>query len=119
MSNRDVIKSYTAEGAILPCRFVKPGANDYGMAQAAAVADKIIGVSMPLITVGAGDTVDIMHDGIADLQIGATLRMLLNLGDLRPLLRGSSGERIARNLFAEYPGEIPAGAFPAGWVPEI
>ena len=53
----------------------------------------------------------------ADLQIGATLRILLNVGDLRPLLRGSAGERIARNLFAEYPGEIPAGAFPAGWVP--
>jgi glutathione S-transferase len=55
----------------------------------------------------------------ADLQIGATLRMLLNLGDLRPLLEGSAGERIARDLFAEYPGEIPAGAFPAGWVPAI
>jgi hypothetical protein len=53
----------------------------------------------------------------ADLQIGATLRILLNVGDLRPLLRGSSGERIAHDLFAEYPGEIPAGAFPAGWVP--
>jgi hypothetical protein len=53
----------------------------------------------------------------ADLQIGATLRILLNVGDLRPLLAGSEGERIARNLFAEYPGEIPAGAFPAGWVP--
>ena len=53
----------------------------------------------------------------ADLQIGATLRILLNVGDLCPLLAGSEGERIARNLFAEYPGEIPAGAFPAGWVP--
>jgi glutathione S-transferase len=53
----------------------------------------------------------------ADLQIGATLRILLNVGDLRPLLAGSQGERIARNLFADYPGDIPAGAFPAGWVP--
>jgi glutathione S-transferase len=53
----------------------------------------------------------------ADLQIGATLRILLNVGDLRPLLAGSAGERIARDLFAEYPGDIPAGAFPAGWVP--
>lgn len=53
----------------------------------------------------------------ADLQIGATLRILLNIADLRPLLAGSEGERIARNLFADYPGEVPAGAFPAGWVP--
>jgi glutaredoxin len=26
-------------------------------------------------------------------------------------------ERIAADLFAEHPGDIPAGAFPAGWVP--
>jgi glutathione S-transferase len=53
----------------------------------------------------------------ADLQIGATLRILLTVGDLRPLLAGSAGERIARRFFAEYPGNVPAGAFPAGWVP--
>jgi glutathione S-transferase len=52
----------------------------------------------------------------ADLQIGATLRVLLTLGDLRPLLRGRPGERIARRWFPDYPGEVPAGAFPAGWV---
>jgi glutathione S-transferase len=54
----------------------------------------------------------------ADLQIGATLRVLLNLGDLRPLLAGRPGEEIARRWFADYPGAVPAGAFPAGWVPE-
>jgi glutathione S-transferase len=53
----------------------------------------------------------------ADLQIGATLRVLLTVGDLHPLLEGSAGERIARSLFPDYPGEVPAGAFPAGWVP--
>jgi len=53
----------------------------------------------------------------ADLQIGATIRVLLSVGDLRPLLDGGAGERIARQLFAENPGEIPAGAYPAGWTP--
>ncbi len=53
----------------------------------------------------------------ADLQIGATLRVLLTIGDLLPLLQGSAGERVARGLFPEYPGQVPAGAFPAGWVP--
>jgi glutathione S-transferase len=53
----------------------------------------------------------------ADLQIGATLRVLLTLGDLRPLLTGSAGERIALECFPEYRGEVPAGAFPAGWTP--
>ena len=58
------------------------------------------------------------HPNAADLQIGATLRVLLTVNDLLPLLRGTP-ERIARSFFPEYPGagEVPAGAFPAGWVP--
>lgn len=54
----------------------------------------------------------------ADLQIGATLRVLLTIGDVRPLMEGRAGETIARRWFPDYPGDIPAGAFPAGWVPE-
>jgi glutathione S-transferase len=53
----------------------------------------------------------------ADLQIGATLRVLLTLGDVRPLIEGRAGEEIARRWFPDYAGEVPAGAFPAGWVP--
>ena len=52
----------------------------------------------------------------ADLQIGATLRVLLD-GRRR---RGRDGDRpgaeLARRWFPEYPGGIPAGAFPAGWL---
>jgi glutathione S-transferase len=53
----------------------------------------------------------------ADLQIGATLRVLLTIGDLEELLTDRPAERIARRWFPEYAGAIPAGAFPAGWVP--
>ncbi len=53
----------------------------------------------------------------AGLQIGATIRVLLTLGDLHPLLSGSAGERCARKFFPPHPGRMPAGAFPAGWVP--
>ena len=53
----------------------------------------------------------------ADLQIGATLRVLLTVADLRPLIQGRPAEQIARRWFADYAGEIPAGALPAGWVP--
>ena len=52
----------------------------------------------------------------ADLQIGATVRVLLTVGDLQPLLADRAGERIARRWFPDYPGEVPPGAFPAGWV---
>jgi glutathione S-transferase len=54
----------------------------------------------------------------ADLQIGATIRVLLPLGDLQPLLSGTAGERVALRYFPEYAGGVPAGAYPAGWVPE-
>lgn len=53
----------------------------------------------------------------ADFQIGATIRVMLPLCDLQPLLGGSAAERIALERFPSYPGEVPAGAFPAGWVP--
>lgn len=53
----------------------------------------------------------------ADLQIGATLRVLLTVGDLVPLIEGRPGEQLARRWFPEYQGEVPAGALPAGWVP--
>jgi glutathione S-transferase len=53
----------------------------------------------------------------ADFQIGATLRVLLTVGDLRPLMAGRPAESIGRRWFPDYPGEVPAGAFPDGWVP--
>jgi glutathione S-transferase len=53
----------------------------------------------------------------ADLQIGATLRVLLTVGDLQPLFDGRPAAALARRWFPDYPGEVPAGAFPAGWVP--
>lgn len=51
----------------------------------------------------------------ADLQLGATLRVLLTLGDVRPLIEGRPAEAVARRWFPDYPGDVPAGAFPAAW----
>lgn len=53
----------------------------------------------------------------ADLQIGATLQVLLTIGDVRPLIAGRPAEQLARRWFEDRPGAVPAGAFPAGWVP--
>jgi glutathione S-transferase len=53
----------------------------------------------------------------ADLQIGATLRVLTCLGDLRGLLEGRPCDEIARRWFPDYSLDIPAGAYPEGWVP--
>lgn len=69
----------------------------------ALIADGVIGGEQPTA---------------ADLQIGATIRVLLCLRDLDGLLVGRPAETIGRRWFPEYPGDVPAGAYPAGWVPE-
>lgn len=54
----------------------------------------------------------------ADLQVGASLRLLLTLGDLQPLLEGRPAAALARRHFAHFPGEVPAGALQPDWLPE-
>ncbi|MCW2968871.1 MAG: hypothetical protein JWM71_2643 [Solirubrobacteraceae bacterium] len=93
----------------------------YHRITAARLADDLAGLPAKLDHVDA-----LAADGViggdeptaADLQIGATIRVLLTLGDLQPLLSGRAAETVARRWFPDYPGAIPAGAFPAGWVPE-
>ena len=51
----------------------------------------------------------------ADFQIGATIRVLLTVGDLDAFLIGTAGESIARRWFPDYPGRVPTGAYPASW----
>jgi glutathione S-transferase len=53
----------------------------------------------------------------ADLQIGATLTVLMLVGDVRALIESRPAIQVARKWFDERPGLVPAGAFPAGWVP--
>ncbi len=56
----------------------------------------------------------------ADLQIGATLRVLLSVEDLHPLLLDRPAITLAERFFPrDAIGGIPAGAYPAGWVPAL
>lgn len=64
-----LIKTYTAEGAIAARRFVKYGAADRVAAQAAAATDAIMGVSERL-PVTAGERVDIIKSGPAEIEYG-------------------------------------------------
>lgn len=54
----------------------------------------------------------------ADLQIGSTLRVFEIIGDLDVLMADRPAGELGSRWFPDYPGRIPAGAFPAGWVPE-
>jgi glutathione S-transferase len=53
----------------------------------------------------------------ADLQIGATIRVLQSVGDLTELLADRPASEIPAKFLPRGGQVIPAGAFPAGWVP--
>lgn len=84
--NPDLFLAYTAGGAIAANRFVKFGANDRTMLQAAAATDAIVGVSD--LAVASGETVDVCQTGIFPVVYGGTVAR----GDL--LTSDSSGRAI-------------------------
>jgi glutathione S-transferase len=52
----------------------------------------------------------------ADFQLGSSLHLLVQIGDVRPLV----AERPAARLLAPFEpgkGDVPGGAFPSGWTP--
>jgi glutathione S-transferase len=51
----------------------------------------------------------------ADLQIGASIRLLLTIGDVRPLIEGRPAAGLTR-YFPPMVGEVEAGALPAEWL---
>lgn len=51
-----------------------------------------------------------------DFQLGSSLQLLLQIGDVRPLIEGRPADRLVSAWFEPSPADIPAGAFPAGWV---
>ena len=53
----------------------------------------------------------------ADLQIGASLRLLLTVQDVRPLFDDRPAAALALRWFPSYPGAVPAGTLPAEWLP--
>jgi glutathione S-transferase len=52
----------------------------------------------------------------ADLQIGSSIRLMMTIGDLRPLIDGRPCAALAR-YFPPQVGAIPAGVLPAEWLP--
>ena len=53
----------------------------------------------------------------SDLQIGASIRLLQTVEDLRPLLEGRPGAELAQRVYPEFAGRVSAGAIPADWLP--
>jgi glutathione S-transferase len=53
----------------------------------------------------------------ADFQLGSSLRLLAQIGDVRPLVEERPGATLATAWFDRGSGDVPAGAFPPGWTP--
>ena len=45
---------------------------------------------------------------VADFQIATSVRLLLTLDDVRPLIEGRPAERLARDVVPPYAGHVPA-----------
>jgi len=52
----------------------------------------------------------------ADLQIGSSIRLLMSIGDVRPLIEGRRAARLV-DYFPPMVGEVDPGALPAEWLP--
>lgn len=70
MRNDGLTKNYTADAAIGPYRIAKFGAADGNVAQSAAATDLHIGVTSRVTAEAAGDRVDIVRSGIAEVEYG-------------------------------------------------
>jgi glutathione S-transferase len=53
----------------------------------------------------------------ADLQIGSSIRLLMSIGDVRPLIEGRPAAQLTR-YFPPMIGQIEPGVLPAEWLPE-
>ncbi|HEY4810616.1 MAG TPA: glutathione S-transferase N-terminal domain-containing protein [Solirubrobacteraceae bacterium] len=58
---------------------------------------------------------DAEQPNAADLQIGSTIRILMSIADVRPLIEGHPAAGLTR-YFPPMVGEIPAGVLPAEWL---
>lgn len=72
------------------------------------------------------DTVDaLIEAGVAggeqptalDFQLGSSLRLLAEVGDVCPLVEERPAAAISAAWFEPGSGDVPPGAFPPGWVP--
>ncbi|MCW2992133.1 MAG: glutathione S-transferase [Solirubrobacterales bacterium] len=90
-----------------------------------AVADGPVREDLRALPAHLGHVDALIADGViggetpnaADLQIGSSLRLMMTLGDVRPMFAERPAAQLALRLFPDQAGDVPAGTFPAGWVP--
>ncbi|MEC4750044.1 capsid cement protein [Methylomicrobium sp. Wu6] len=73
MRNEGLIKNFTAQGAISAYRIAKFGSADGTVVAAAAVSDLLLGVATRVPADASGDRVDIVLNGIAEVEYGGNV----------------------------------------------
>lgn len=89
MSNPNLIKNYIAETAVTKFRIVKWGTADGAVVPATATAtDALIGV-VGAFGAAAGERVDVIRSGLADVEYGGTVTRG------QPLMADANGKAVA------------------------
>ena len=73
MAIEGVAKTFLAGAAITKRRIVKLGADDKHVIQGAAATDSLIGVADSLGAAAAEDPIDVILQGISDVELGGTV----------------------------------------------
>lgn len=84
-----LIINFNAGAAVAPYRIMKHGSNDREAVQAAAATDAMIGVSDQLGAKAAGDPMDVIRSGLAEVEYGG------NVTRGQPLTADADGKAIA------------------------
>lgn len=66
-------KRYTANATVNPSRFVKFDSADDLVIQGAAATDLLIGVSVETIGASSGESLDVIHAGLAYVEAGGNI----------------------------------------------
>lgn len=88
MMNPLLVKAFNAGAAVTQNRIVKCGAADGEVIQAAAAADKPIGVSVASLDAASGARVDVVLAGVYEVKAGGTITR----GD--PIASDASGQAV-------------------------
>jgi glutathione S-transferase len=120
------MESYAANAKLpLPRALLRPGLPLTArlMARKNQARDESVEVDLAALPRQLDQVDDWIADGLlggdppnaADLQIGSTIRLLMSIGDVRPLIETRPAAALTR-YFPPMVGEVPAGVLPADWL---
>jgi glutathione S-transferase len=125
-SPQAIISYLEGSGLALPVWMVRPLARWFVAAGSAANAanDSDTRADLHALPAQLARIDDWIDEGVlgqsppnaADLQIGSSIRLLLTIEDMQPVLANRKAQALATDLFPRYPGKIEKNALPGQWL---